>query len=205
MRSMSSIEVVSLAAPSSWEMPKVKGSRFLADGAPAGDEAAALAFVDAVRAREPSATHHCWAFVLEGGRGRSSDDGEPGGTAGPPILRRIEGAGLSDVVVVVTRYYGGTNLGKGGLIRAYGGCAAGLLERAPTVTRPALVAFEVAHDYDLTGAVDGVLAAHDAITTAADYGVGAVRRVALPVGSADAFPDAVREATAGRVTPRRLD
>src|SRR2546426_1701692 len=83
----------------------------------------ARAAIEKVRSEFPDATHHCWAYALHGGRAgpveRCHDAGEPGGTAGPPILQAIRGAGLRDVVVVVTRYFGGTKLGKGGLARAY--------------------------------------------------------------------------------------
>ena len=121
-----------LAAPHDAEPPKTKGSRFLGNVAPAGDEAEALVVVDAVRRREHAARHWCWAFRLgaSGETWRASDDGEPSGTGGRPILQEIEGAGLTNVVGVVTRYYGGTKLGTGGLARAYGEAARLALDEA---------------------------------------------------------------------------
>ena len=196
---MSSHEITGLARPLTLEIDRIKGSRFIGDAAPVGDDDAALAFVASIRDREPSATHHCWAFRLAEGRERSSDDGEPGGTAGAPILRRIGGAGLSDVVVVVTRYYGGTKLGTGGLVRAYGRCAGAVLDAAERVVRPRVAVFVIDHPYDLSGPVEGVLAGHDATVTDADYGAAVRLRVSLPLARVAGFPEALLEATAGRV------
>lgn len=183
------------------EVDRVRGSRFIADVAPAVDETAALAVVTEVRRREPAASHHCWAFRLHDDRERSSDDGEPRDTAGAPILRRIHGADLADVVVVVTRYFGGTELGRGGLVRAYGAAAAAVLEAAPVVVRPVRATFSLTHDYDLSGVVESVLAAHDASVLASDYGGRVALRVAVPAAGAEAFAAALREATSGRVVP----
>lgn len=103
---------------------KVKGSRFIADIFPVKSEAEAMERLDSVRKREHGATHHCYAFVLGTGDDllhRVNDDGEPAGTAGKPIYAVLAGAAITNVLVVVTRYFGGVKLGKGGLIRAYGG------------------------------------------------------------------------------------
>ncbi len=106
---------------------EIKKSRFLAQAVPIDDPAGALAFLRNIA--DPDATHNCWAYRI-GQAYRFSDDGEPGGTAGRPILSAIEGQGLDGVVVVVTRWYGGINLGAGGLVRAYGGVAAECLRTA---------------------------------------------------------------------------
>ena len=116
-----------LTAACSFE-EEIKKSRFIAHAAPAATAAAALAFFATVS--DPDATHNCWAYKAADGY-RFNDDGEPGGTAGRPILQAIEGKGLTDVAVVVIRYFGGTKLGTGGLVRAYGGCAAKCLDAAP--------------------------------------------------------------------------
>ena len=103
---------------------KVKGSRFIADIFPIQSEAEALELIGAIRKREHSASHHCYAFSLgTGDRAlfRMNDDGEPAGTAGKPIYSALCGANLVNTLAVVTRYFGGTKLGKGGLIRAYSG------------------------------------------------------------------------------------
>ncbi len=193
--------VRTLVRPHRVELEKVKGSRFVADAAPATDEPAALAVVDRLRGETPDATHHCWAFRLEDGRERSDDDGEPRDTAGAPILRHLQGSGLADVVVVVTRWFGGTKLGRGGLVRAYGAAAAAVLADAPVVERPVMTTLSVTHPYELSGTVEAVLAAHDAVVLDADYGAQVVARVAVPRSRATAFVDAMTEATAGRVRP----
>lgn len=123
---------------------EVRKSRFLANAAPVETPEAALAFVAAVS--DPGATHNCWAYRL-GGQYRFSDDGEPGGTAGRPILQAIEGQACDGVVVVVTRWFGGIKLGTGGLVRAYGGCAAECLRLADKVLLVALRRGRVACDF----------------------------------------------------------
>lgn len=114
---------------------EVKKSRFVAMAGPVADEAAARAFID--MHAEHSANHNCWAWRV-GQNYRFSDDGEPGGTAGKPILQAIDGQALDHVAVVVTRWFGGVLLGSGGLMRAYGGTAASCLheaEKNPLVER----------------------------------------------------------------------
>lgn len=202
---MSDDLVRTLVGPTTIEVPPISGSRFVGHAAPAADEAAALAVVEERRDADPDASHHCWAYVLADGRQRADDDGEPRDTAGAPILRHLEGSGLTDVVVVVTRWFGGTKLGRGGLVRAYGGTAASVLEAAPVVERHRTVRRRLDHGYDLTAAVDGVLAAFDATEVAADYGTRVQRTVEVRRTRADAFDDAVREATAGRVSPAAPD
>lgn len=118
-----------LAEPAEYE-EDIRKSRFLARAAAVDDAAAALAFV--ARVADPGAHHNCWAYRL-GGNYRYHDDGEPGGTAGRPILQAIEGQSCDGVVVVVTRWFGGVKLGTGGLARAYGGCAAQCLRQAKKV------------------------------------------------------------------------
>ena len=117
----------------------VMGSRFIATVAPVGDAADAVAHLEAQRAAHPDASHHCWAYRV-GSEQRFSDDGEPGGTAGRPMLEVLLKRDLDHVVAVVVRYFGGRKLGAGGLARAYGGAvaravqAAGEREVASTVT-----------------------------------------------------------------------
>ena len=193
--------VRTLVRPHRVEIDRVKGSRFVADAAPVAGEPAALAFVDRVRGQSPDASHHCWAYRLEDGRRRLDDDGEPRDTAGAPILRHLQGAGLADVVVVVTRWFGGTKLGRGGLVRAYGAAAAAVLAEAPVEERPVLTRLSFTHDYDLSAAVDAVLVAHDATVLDASYAAHVSVRVAVARSGAAAFVDAMTEATAGRVRP----
>ena len=105
------------------------GSRFLVTVAPVADAAEALALLAAQRAAHPDASHHCWAYRV-GGEQRFSDDGEPGGTAGRPMLEVFLKRDLDRVAAVVVRYFGGHKLGAGGLARAYGGAVARAVQTA---------------------------------------------------------------------------
>ncbi|MCD0504842.1 IMPACT family protein [Bordetella petrii] len=118
-----------LQAPCAYQ-EEIKKSRFAACAAPVGSVAEAMAFLAAHS--DPGATHNCWAYRI-GQEYRYNDDGEPGGTAGRPILQAIEGQGLDRVAVLVLRWFGGIKLGAGGLVRAYGGCAAQCLRLGPRV------------------------------------------------------------------------
>ncbi|SFC99133.1 uncharacterized protein, YigZ family [Pseudomonas citronellolis] len=118
-----------LAGPASYA-EEIRKSRFTCLAAPIASEAEAQAFLAAHR--DASAGHNCWAWKL-GAQYRFSDDGEPGGTAGRPMLAAIEGQAMDRVVVLVSRWFGGIKLGTGGLARAYGGCAAKCLQDAARI------------------------------------------------------------------------
>jgi uncharacterized YigZ family protein len=136
-----------------------QGSVFLAALRPIASEEEAKAALAEIAALHTDATHHCWAFRLgpEPARERSADAGEPHGTAGEPILRSLRGAGLSDALVVVTRWFGGTKLGKGGLARAYAAAAQAAIAAAPTVERAPTREIEVLAPYDAVGAIKRLL------------------------------------------------
>lgn len=108
----------------------IKKSRFIAHAARVTSQGESLDFYESVA--DPEATHNCWAWRINF-QVRSSDDGEPGGTAGRPILNIIERRHMEDTMIVVTRYFGGTKLGVGGLVRAYSGSAAKCLDKAGVV------------------------------------------------------------------------
>jgi len=184
-----------LAAPASHAI-EVKHSRFLAQAVPVESPEQALAFLADI-ARTP-ATHHCWAYRI-GGDYRSSDDGEPAGTAGRPILAAIDGQGFDRVMVVVTRWYGGVNLGAGGLVRAYGGAAAECLRTAP---RRALIDYReltVQAGFEDTGAVHAALAAHGAERLDEAFDADGLRvRLRLPADRVEALAAQLRDATRDR-------
>lgn len=144
-----------LAGPADFLL-EVKHSRFLAQAGPVDSAEAAHAFMATVA--DPTATHNCWAWRV-GDQYRSSDDGEPAGTAGRPILAAIDGQGYDRVAVVVTRWFGGIKLGAGGLVRAYGGAAAECLRRARRLPLVAMRTVELQAGFDDIGAVHAVLAA----------------------------------------------
>ncbi|MCH6484595.1 IMPACT family protein [Pseudoxanthomonas sp. LH2527] len=179
------------------QLLEVKHSRFLARAAPAASADEALGFLREIG--DPAATHNCWAYRI-GDEYRSSDDGEPAGTAGRPILAAIDGQGFDRVMVVVTRWYGGIKLGAGGLVRAYGGAAAECLRLAPREPLVALAMLELSCPFDDLGHVHAALAAHQA--TKQDEGfdeTGARLVVQLPVDRADALKSQLRDATRNRV------
>ena len=139
-----------LAAPSTGEF-KDRGSKFLAYAYPVRTEEEALVHLDALRKEHFKARHHCyaWRLGLDGQRFRANDDGEPSGTAGRPILGQIDAAGLTDVVVVVVRYFGGTLLGTSGLIQAYRESAAEALRAGAPVEKIVKQHFELSFDYGM--------------------------------------------------------
>ncbi|MFU8839321.1 MAG: IMPACT family protein [Nitriliruptoraceae bacterium] len=147
-----------IAAPVTAER-EVERSRFLATLHPVADEDEANQLLAAARARWHDARHHASAMVLgpDGQRHRSSDDGEPAGTAGAPMLSVLVGAGLTDVVAVVTRWFGGTLLGAGGLVRAYGGTLSDAVAVATRLIRHEVVLLEVAAPLADAGRLDHVL------------------------------------------------
>jgi uncharacterized YigZ family protein len=125
---------------------KVQGSRFIATAAFTSTKPEAEEFISKLRKRFHDATHNCYAyrFGTDANQFRTNDDGEPAGTAGKPILAAIDKHGLTDVVVVVTRYFGGTKLGVGGLIRAYSNAADQALGSATVVSRYLLRRVDIA-------------------------------------------------------------
>lgn len=130
------------------------GSRFLAYLAPAPTPEAAKEFLEGLRKRYPDATHHCFAWRIGWpAEERAADAGEPSGTAGQPILRALAGAGITDTVAVVVRWFGGTKLGKGGLARAYTAATQLALETLPTRRELARRSFRLCFPYERIGAV----------------------------------------------------
>ena len=185
----------------------VERSRFVATVARAATVDEATAFVGAVRAEFPDATHNCWAYLV-GPPGSTShvgmsDDGEPHGTAGRPMLTVLLHSGLGDVAAVVTRYYGGVKLGTGGLVRAYGGTLQEALASLPRTERVTLVRLEAVVDYGAINAVQLLLPEHEGVAEHVDYGAEVRYRIALPDSRAAAFEDALREATSGRAIVQR--
>ncbi len=195
---MSSVEGIRVAAGSAEAECRVKGSRFIAITRPVSDLAQAAGYREAERRRFHDATHHVYAALLRGGDQRFDDDGEPSGTAGRPTLAAIERAGLSDVAVIVTRYFGGTRLGTGGLGRAYGEAADLALERtaARTVVPGRRVLLK--YSYADTGAVTRSVEANGATRLHERYGDLAELEVALPAARVEVLRAEVTETTGGR-------
>ena len=184
-----------LSGPAS-RLLEVKHSRFLAQAVPTTSAEEAQSALAALG--DPTATHNCWAWRV-GAQYRSSDDGEPAGTAGRPILAAIDGQGCDQVLVVVTRWYGGIKLGAGGLVRAYGGAAAECLRRAGRRPLIALSEIDITCPFADLGAVHAALNAIDAAKLDECFDAeGAVLRVRLPAEHADALALRLRDATRDR-------
>lgn len=165
---------------------EVKRSRFICTLGRADSEDEARELIASVRRQYPDARHHCTAFIVEvpGAHPveRSSDDGEPSGTAGRPMLDVLRGSGVTQAVAVVTRYFGGVKLGTGGLVRAYSDAVAAALAVAPRVTAEVreVFAFEVGHAD--AGRVRAELLDAGVLVAGVDYGERVRLRVAAPEG-----------------------
>ena len=191
-----------LAGPSQ-HVEEVKKSRFLAQAAPAESPEQALAFVRQVS--DPAATHNCWAYRI-GQDYRFNDDGEPGGTAGRPILQAIEGQGIDRAVVVVTRWYGGIKLGAGGLVRAYGGTAAECLRRAERLPIVAMARLGVHCDFAELTLLKARLREFDAEVMHETFGADGVELdIQLPALRAEEAQARITDISRGRYHARRLD
>jgi len=191
-----------LAAPARLAQ-EVRKSRFVANAANVSTPQAALAFIEAIADR--SATHNCWAYRI-GLDYRFNDDGEPGGTAGKPILQAIDGQGFDHVVVVVTRWFGGIKLGAGGLMRAYGGCAAECLRAAARRELIQMSSVEFALNFAAIPVLHSRLAEFAAEKVGETFSNdGAVLRLRLPTDRIDALSILLADLSRGRASLRRLD
>ncbi len=184
---------------------KVKGSRFLAEVHPAVDESQARGIVHSIEKRDYDATHHCSAWRIappEAVVERFDDDGEPSGSAGRPLLNALRSRQLYGAVVVVTRWFGGTKLGVGGLARAYGEAAMAAVGAATLRTIYREVEILVRANYDHVGAVEAILGREAAKLRGVerDYGSALKVRVRILRGDQDRFVSLLREGTGGQAS-----
>ncbi|MET9877817.1 YigZ family protein [Actinacidiphila glaucinigra] len=179
---------------------EIKRSRFLCALAPVSGEEAAQEFLARVRKEHAGATHNCYAYVLgaEGRIHRASDDGEPGGTAGTPMLQVLLRREVRDVIAVVTRYYGGVQLGAGGLVRAYGGAVSAALDELGTVERQKLALVTVDAGHQRAGRIENDLRAAGRAVRGVAYGAAEVRiELGVPQEELAAFRAWLADASAG--------
>jgi len=178
-----------------------KKSKFIAHAIPVSNEKEALEFINSKKAEFWDATHNVFSYnVFEDNYiQRSSDDGEPSGTAGPPIVEVISKAGLQNVVLVVTRYFGGTQLGAAGLLRAYGKAASMCLENAEIVNKILCNEVSVMFEYTLLGRLQNVLHVKDYEIKSVTYEKDVEMTVLVPVDNMEQFMGIVEEALNGRV------
>ena len=180
----------------------VKHSKFIAFCSAVANDDEAEAFVKAVKKRYTDATHAPYAYLLgeRSERPRASDDGEPSGTSGIPILEAIKNSGLTNTAVVVVRYFGGIKLGTGGLARAYADAALAALSAAGKRAFDKCAIFLISCDYGLISTVQNQIYAFNGVVQNADYTGGAVLTVAVPAIKKEAVLVALADATSGRAT-----
>ena len=182
---------------------EIRKSRFVANVANVASEAAALEFLRDVA--DHAATHNCWAWRI-GQRYRFNDDGEPAGTAGKPILQAIDSQQIDNAMVVVTRWFGGIKLGAGGLMRAYGGCAAECLRQAEKSELIKTVRVEFALEFSELQRLRARLRPLDASIESEEFaGEGASMRLILPSARLTELRVLLADLTRGRVELRLLD
>ena len=179
----------------------IRRSRFITTITRATSVEEARSFVDRIRSEFPGATHHCWAFAAgppgDTARVGSSDDGEPSGTAGRPMLQVLLHGGVGEIVAVVTRFYGGTKLGTGGLARAYAGGVKLALQGLPTRMRVERVPVVVEVSYGDVAALKRLVEAFDVVVEDESYLDTVSFRCAVPEGRRAQFERELADATRG--------
>jgi len=182
-----------------------KKSRFIATVKPTQTEEEAQSFVQSLKTKYWDATHNVYAYYICGGSlvQKFSDDGEPSGTAGLPVLEAIKKRGVEDVTVVVTRYFGGTLLGAAGLVRAYGKCASMGIEAAGIIKRQLCFETKVGLDYSMFGKIQSLVAEKGYKIKDTVYSEDVNMYLYIPVDELDKFTALITEATSARalVTP----
>ncbi|MET9926164.1 MULTISPECIES: YigZ family protein [unclassified Streptomyces] len=181
---------------------EINRSRFLCSLAPAATEQEAQDFVARVRKEHPAASHNCFAYVIgaDASVQKASDDGEPGGTAGVPMLQMLMRREVRYVAAVVTRYYGGVKLGAGGLIRAYGGVVGEALDALGTITRQRFRLATVRVDHQRAGKLENDLRATGRDVREVRYAEAVTIEIGLPDAEVAAFTAWLADATAGTAT-----
>lgn len=180
----------------------ISKSRFIAHCTRAETEEEATDFIQKIKKEHPSATHNCSAYLIgeHDQIQKANDDGEPSGTAGVPILEVLKKQGLKDVVVVVTRYFGGTKLGAGGLVRAYGKATTLGIEAAVVIERRLYHLMDVAVDYTLLGKLENEIRNSQHILVNISYEEGVVFHINVEKSQKNAFSEWVTNLTSGKST-----
>lgn len=183
-----------------------KKSKFITNAAPAETEEEALAFLNEIRSKYPDATHNVYAYVIdENNIFRYSDDGEPSGTAGMPVLDAIRKADIVDAAVVVTRYFGGTLLGTGGLVHAYGTSASGGLKNSCIIIREKCDIVSICSDYTLSGRIQHKISEDGYAVENIEYGADVTFKVCSPMENTEKLMEEITELTNGRAVCRITD
>ncbi|MFE9405615.1 YigZ family protein [Streptomyces sp. NPDC006530] len=181
---------------------EINRSRFICALAPAATEQEAQDFIARVRKEHPTAGHHCFAYVIgaDASVQKASDDGEPGGTAGVPMLQMLTRREVRYAVAVVTRYFGGVKLGAGGLIRAYGGVVGEALDEVGTIVRRRFLLATVTVGHQRAGKLENDLRATGRAVREVAYAEAVTIEIGLPEADIEAFRGWLADATAGTAT-----
>ena len=173
------------------------------------NEEEARAFIDAARSRFPDARHHCVAWVAgppdDSQKLGFSDDGEPAGTAGKPMLSQLMGSGVGEITAVVVRYYGGVLLGTGGLVKAYGGGVQQALNQLTTIRKTPLTEYTLLCDYAQLSGIEALLKQYQGLTVHSDYQAMVHLRVALPQAALPAFSAKLADFSRGSLQLRPIE
>jgi len=187
----------------------IKKSRFITYLAPTKGRPTAEQFVRTIKAQHPDARHHCWAFVAgrpgDGQQYGFSDDGEPSGTAGKPILNSLLGSDVGEMTAVVVRYYGGIKLGTGGLVRAYAGGVQQLLKLIKPIECLVYTALNLTCDYAHIAVIERLFSVYNGKLNHAEYGAQVIMQLDVDARYAQAFTTAVKNKTNGQVNVKAVD
>ena len=190
-----------ITAGAQQELDRIKGSRFIATVRALADASELDGLLQPLRATFPEANHHCWAWRL--GRSRDhfrwSDNGEPAGSAGRPILQQIESRQLTNVAVIVTRIFGGTKLGVGGLIRAYSSAAAAALELCPQEPWIIRRRVDLSYAYEFDGIIKSELQQSELEPESIQYDDEVHQTIQVPEADVESLLARLRDHTAGRI------
>lgn len=186
---------------------EVKKSVFIANAKPVNSAEEAMEFVDEIRRKYPDARHNVYAWVVKGEvmMQKYSDDGEPSGTGGLPVLSVLTKNDITDAAVVVTRYFGGILLGKGGLIRAYTKAAALAVREANPMTLEMCIRFAVEVDYKMSEKLIYDIRTNDYLIENIEYGAGVIAYCLIPSYKGEEFVDFIVNRSNGRVEPIKLE
>ena len=180
----------------------VEKSRFISFACQVSTVGQANFFIESISKQHYDATHNCYAYLTDDGQ-KFSDDGEPQGTAGMPILNAIKGKNLHNVAVVVTRYFGGIKLGAGGLVRAYGKAASNVLEEAEKVQFLQCDEFKLKCDYTYVSSVEATAFSYGKIMER-EYYADVTYNIVVPVAKSDEFAKKISDITQGRVYAQKI-
>lgn len=182
---------------------QVSNSRFIATASPAFSVEEAKTFIDQIKSRFHDATHNVPIYVIGHPPStieHSNDDGEPSGTAGRPALSVLKGSGVGDIAIVITRYFGGTKLGTGGLVRAYSDAVREVLDRLPMAQKVSTLTTQIIVPYNFFEQVQRLVSAHQGIISEQDFGIQVTLTIQFQEEAFPAFEQNLHEKSNGQIS-----